>query len=122
MAKIEVRGVQKSYRAADGQEVPAVENVHLAVKEGEFVGLVGPSGCGKSTLLYTIAGFLSPTAGLVLVDGRPVTGPGTDRGIVFQEYALFPWRTVRENIQFGLEYQSLSPGERAARARHCIAF
>jgi len=91
--------------------VPALDAVDLAIREGEFVSIVGPSGCGKSTLLYVVGGFLGAD-GEVLVDGRRIAGPGTDRGIVFQEYALYPWLTVRKNILFGLERQNMSVPER----------
>ncbi|MBI3077991.1 MAG: ABC transporter ATP-binding protein [Deltaproteobacteria bacterium] len=121
MAKIETQGLSKTYRSG-GETTVALNDLTLSVREGEFLTIVGPSGCGKSTLLYIIAGFLKPSAGRVLVDGRPVEAPGTDRGIVFQEYALFPWRTVLDNILFGLEYQALSRPERLARARQYIEF
>ena len=109
-AKVEIRQVSKSYETTDGL-VPALRTVDLAVREGEFVSIVGPSGCGKSTLLYVVGGFLSAD-GEVLVDGRRITGPGTDRGVVFQEYALFPWLTVRKNILFGLERTSIATPDR----------
>ena len=80
----------------------AVEDVSLTIHEGEFISLVGPSGCGKTTLLGMVAGFTEPTAGRLTLDGRPITGPGPDRGVIFQEYAVFPWLTVRDNIAFGL--------------------
>jgi len=85
--------------------VVALQDIHLAIQPGEFVCLLGPSGCGKSTLLNAVAGFELPTAGQISVQGRPITQPGPDRGMVFQEYALFPWMTVAQNIAFGLEVQ-----------------
>lgn len=103
--KIALRGVSKAYDTRSSQ-VFALENIDLVVDEGEFVALVGPSGCGKSTLLYIIGGFL-PAAGDVLINGAPITGPGVDRGIVFQEYALFPWMTVRKNIAYGPKRRGL---------------
>ena len=100
--KIEVQEVSLTY---DGSEeaVQALSGVSLSVSEGSFTCIVGPSGCGKTTLLRTIAGLESPDAGRILVNSEPITEPGLDRGMVFQEYALFPWRTVRGNIRFGLE-------------------
>lgn len=108
--KIEIRKVSKSYET-DGGLVPALQRVDLAIRAGEFVSIVGPSGCGKSTLLYVVGGFLGAD-GAVLVDGARIAGPGTDRGVVFQEYALYPWLTVRKNILFGLERQDMSAPER----------
>ena len=108
--KIEIRGVSKTY-ASDHGPVLALRGTDLTVNEGEFVSIVGPSGCGKSTLLYVVGGFLAAD-GEVAVDGAPIKGPGTDRGIVFQEYALFPWLTVHDNIAFGLERQGLAASER----------
>ncbi|GJE01160.1 ABC transporter ATP-binding protein [Methylobacterium isbiliense] len=82
--------------------LPVVEDVSYDIREGDFVAVIGPSGCGKTTMMNMLAGFQAPTAGRVLLDGRPVTGPGPDRGVMFQEYGVFPWLTVEENIAFGL--------------------
>jgi NitT/TauT family transport system ATP-binding protein len=90
------------------------------VREREFLALLGPSGCGKSTLLYLIGGFLPIETGKIVVDGRPVAGPGPDRGIVFQNFALFPWKTVRKNVLYGLERQGLPRVERETRAQAFI--
>jgi NitT/TauT family transport system ATP-binding protein len=106
-SKIEVQGVSKQFDQA-GSPVQALASLDLAVEEGEFVSIVGPSGCGKSTLLYMLGGFIPASAGRMLVDGRPVTGPGVDRGVVFQEYALFPWLTVFDNIAYGLREAGMS--------------
>jgi NitT/TauT family transport system ATP-binding protein len=105
-SKITVRAVSKTYNS-DAGEVLALQGTDLEVKQGEFVSLVGPSGCGKSTLLYIVGGFLA-ASGTVLIDDKIVDGPGVDRGIVFQEYALFPWLTVRRNILYGPRLQNLS--------------
>ena len=99
---IAVKGVNKIFSSAD-REVVALKDIALDIPQGQFVCLLGPSGCGKSTLLNAIAGFSLPTRGSITADGKTVTGPGPDRGMVFQEYALFPWMTVEKNIAFGLE-------------------
>jgi NitT/TauT family transport system ATP-binding protein len=88
------------------RSVEALRDLSLAVAHGEFVSLVGPSGCGKSTILHVIAGFIAPQSGTVTIDGKPVTGPGADRGVVFQRHNLLPWKTVRENVAFGLKVQN----------------
>ena len=100
--QIHIGKVNKVF-STGGREVVALEDINLEVGSGEFICLLGPSGCGKSTLLNAIAGFSPPTAGSISVDGRAVQAPGPDRGMVFQEYALFPWMTVAKNIAFGLE-------------------
>ncbi|HEX3711020.1 MAG TPA: ABC transporter ATP-binding protein [Pseudolabrys sp.] len=115
-AQIVVNDVSHVYRPPRGREVVALDQVSLAVQNREFVALLGPSGCGKSTLLYLIGGFLPVETGAIEVDGNPVTGPGPDRGIVFQHFALFPWKTVRGNILYGLERQGMPKAEREKRA------
>jgi NitT/TauT family transport system ATP-binding protein len=120
MSQIIVEGVKHTYRPPRGRTVLALDDVSLTVGAREFVALLGPSGCGKSTLLYLIGGFLPNEAGTITVDGKPVGAPGPDRGIVFQHFALFPWKTVRANILYGLERQGLPRLEREARAQAFI--
>ena len=108
--KVHIDHVVKKFNGRNGEMV-ALNGVDLDIHENEFVCVVGPSGCGKSTLLNIIGGLESPTEGQVLVDGKPVQGPGPDRGIVFQQYALFPWLTVEKNVQFGLKLQGKSNEE-----------
>jgi NitT/TauT family transport system ATP-binding protein len=105
-----ISNLSKTFEGSD-QSVPALQDINLVLSQGEFVCLLGPSGCGKSTLLNSIAGFIQPSTGEIVVDGRPVTGPGPDRGVVFQEYAIFPWMTVDRNIAFGLEIKGISGPE-----------
>jgi NitT/TauT family transport system ATP-binding protein len=120
-AKIVVRGLHKVFEdRATGRKTPAIGGLYLSVRAQEFVSLVGPSGCGKSTLLYILGGFVPPTSGDVLIDGQPVGPPGPSRGIVFQEYALFPWLTVIENIMYGIRNKP-SHAARRARAEQLIA-
>jgi NitT/TauT family transport system ATP-binding protein len=118
--QIAVEGVGHVYRPPRGKPVLALEDISLQVQQREFLALLGPSGCGKSTLLYLIGGFLPIEKGAIQVNGAPVKGPGPDRGIVFQHFALFPWKTVRANILYGLERQSMSKAEREQRAQHFI--
>ena len=117
--KLAFRGVGMSYGGL--RRVEALRGADLEVQEGEFVCLLGPSGCGKSTLLHLAAGFLFPTEGSVLVDGRPVSGPGVDRGVVFQQHTLFPWATAAENAGFGPRMRGLAPREVSARADRALA-
>ncbi|MFC0105966.1 ABC transporter ATP-binding protein [Kibdelosporangium aridum] len=117
--KISFRDVHKSFPVKGGM-FTALQGVSLDIADEEFVTVVGPSGCGKSTLLGMAAGLVEPTAGDVLVDGSPVTGPGPERGVIFQQYALFPWLTVRRNVEFGLKLTSLSAAECRHRAERAI--
>jgi NitT/TauT family transport system ATP-binding protein len=119
-AQIVIEGVSHVYRPPRGRAVLALDQVSLEVANREFVALLGPSGCGKSTLLYLIGGFLPVETGAVRVDGKPVSAPGPDRGIVFQHFALFPWKTVRSNILYGLERQGMPKAEREKRAMDFI--
>jgi NitT/TauT family transport system ATP-binding protein len=120
MSQIVIEGVRHQYRPPRGKPVLALEDVSLAVGTREFVALLGPSGCGKSTLLYLMGGFLPIETGKILIDGKPVAGPGPDRGIVFQHFALFPWKTVRANILYGLERQGMKRAQREKRAQDFI--
>ena len=108
--KVHIDHVVKKFNGRGGEMV-ALNGVDMDIHENEFICVVGPSGCGKSTLLNIIGGLDTPTEGKVLVDGKEVDGPGPDRGIVFQQYALFPWLTVEKNVQFGLKLQGKSPEE-----------
>lgn len=121
-AELEIREVSKVYGQGEARDaVRALDRVSLAIEPGEFVSVLGPSGCGKSTLLYIIAGFEQATSGEVRMGGRVVRGPGADRGMVFQDYALFPWRTVLENVAFGPQIRNLSRRECLAIARKYVA-
>ncbi len=110
-----IRGLQKSF-GHNGGRAPVLQDINLEVGAGEFVSLVGPSGCGKSTLLHIIAGLDRADAGEITVNGRVVDGPGTERVAVFQDPSLFPWLTVRENVEFGLKVRGVPPAERRERA------
>jgi NitT/TauT family transport system ATP-binding protein len=114
---IALSGVFRSYANSRGSFTPALQNIDLEIEQGEFVCIVGPSGCGKSTLLHLVAGLDRPTTGEITVDGSPVTGPGTDRILLFQELGLFPWLTVRQNAEFGLKMAGVPKNERTERAR-----
>jgi NitT/TauT family transport system ATP-binding protein len=102
--------INKTFKT-ETKEIIALKNIQLSIPKGQFVCLLGPSGCGKSTLLNTIAGFIEPTSGDITVDLQKIIAPGPDRGMVFQEYALFPWMTVEENIAFGLEIKGINKSE-----------
>src|SRR5262245_38841726 len=119
-AQIVVEEVSHLYRPPTGRPVLALEDISLEVRDREFLALLGPSGCGKSTLLYLVGGFLPVETGRILLDGKPVTAPGPDRGIVFQHFALFPWKTVRANVLYGLERMGLARDEREKRAQSFI--
>ena len=119
-AQIVIEGVSHLYRPPSGRPVLALEQVSLDVRTREFIALLGPSGCGKSTLLYLIGGFLPVETGSISIEGKPVGAPGPDRGIVFQHFALFPWKTVRGNILYGLERMGLARAARETRAQSFI--
>ena len=118
--KLEVDRVSKRYPADHGEGVEALRAISLEVPEGEFVCILGPSGCGKTTLLRIIAGLEAPTAGEIRVDGVPVTGPTPRLGMIFQDYSLYPWRRVIENVAFGLELAGTGKAERLERAREYL--
>jgi NitT/TauT family transport system ATP-binding protein len=113
--KISVQRVSKSFG-----DFVALDDVSLDLADNEFVTVVGPSGCGKTTLMNVLAGLDEPTSGQALVDRVEVTGPGPDRGVIFQQYALFPWLTVRQNVEFGLRTAGVGKAERRAKAEHYI--
>ena len=116
---IAIRGVSKRFAIGDG-EVEALGRIDANIERGQFVCLIGASGCGKTTMLRIIAGFEEPSTGEVLVDGKQITAPGSDRGMVFQDYALFPWLTVRENVAFGPRERGVPEAEAKARVDEFI--
>jgi NitT/TauT family transport system ATP-binding protein len=118
--KISFERVTKAFVTED-TSFTAMEDVSLDVRDGEFMVIVGPSGCGKSTLLDLLAGLTRPTRGRILLDGEPIRGPALDRGIVFQQYALFPWRTALGNVEFGLEAKRVPAEQRREIARDYLA-
>jgi NitT/TauT family transport system ATP-binding protein len=119
--KVQIRDLTIDYVNEDrGERHRAIESLTLDVLENEFLCVVGPSGCGKSTLIAAIAGFLRPAAGELLLDGRRITGPGADRGVVFQEYALLPWKTVIDNVALGLKLRGVPRAERHEIARRFL--
>jgi NitT/TauT family transport system ATP-binding protein len=119
-AQIVIDRVNHVYRPPRGRAVLALSDVSLEVRPREFLALLGPSGCGKSTLLYLVGGFLPIETGRIMVEGKPVSAPGPDRGIVFQHFALFPWKTVRGNVLYGLERRGMPRAEREKRAQSFI--
>jgi len=120
IAKVCLDGISLSYKTNDRSRLLALDDINLQVAAGEFVCIVGPSGCGKSTLLHLIAGLHQATSGSVLVDGRPVPGPGTDRILIFQELGLFPWLTVAENVEFGMKMRGIERAERREKTEYYI--
>ncbi len=117
---LRISGLIKTYGTRSGEVLPALGPVSVDVEAGEFLVVVGPSGCGKTTLLHLLAGFLKPTGGQMLVGGEPIAGPSVDRSVVFQSYALFPWLSVLDNVQFGLRHKQLSKGQRREIALHFL--
>lgn len=117
---LEARKLQKVFDPKSARQLMAIENLSLSVEANEFVCIVGPSGCGKSTLLRIFAGLETPSGGEALMKGRPIAGPGRERGMVFQEYSLMPWRSVEENVWLGLEFSGRSVSDCRAIARRYI--
>ena len=110
--QLRIQNVRLEYEVRGGKNVLAIDDFSIAVPKNEFAVIVGPSGCGKSSLLYLVAGLAEPTGGKILLDDREIVGPGRDRGMVFQSYTLFPWLTVRENVEFGLKRRNVPAEER----------
>ena len=122
MSKLAIEGVSRVFPGVNrGAPTQALQPTNLAIEDNDFITILGPSGCGKSTLLRIVAGLDQPTTGRVLLDGEVVTRPGSDRGMVFQSYTLFPWLTVRENICFGLREKGLLAGKQSEIADYFIA-
>jgi ABC-type nitrate/sulfonate/bicarbonate transport system ATPase subunit len=121
VARLKASNVRKAFQANDGNEYVALADVSLSVSPHEFVSVIGPSGCGKSTFLRIVAGLDQPNAGKIFVDGMQVSRPGADRGMVFQEYALLPWKTALTNVAFGLQIRGIAKEERLSVARQYLA-
>src|SRR5665647_2175282 len=120
VAMIEIDRVSQVFRTSGRQDHLALSEISLTIEDGAFVSILGPSGCGKSTLLYIVGGFVSPTEGVARMKGRAITGPGPDRGPVFQEFALFPWKSVLGNVMYGPRQQGVKPAEAEAQSRALI--
>jgi NitT/TauT family transport system ATP-binding protein len=118
--KLSIRNVGLKYALPNGQEMTAIDDFSIDLGDKEFGVIVGPSGCGKSSLLYLVAGLNEPSSGEILLNGKPVEGPGADRGMVFQSYTLFPWLTVEDNVAFGLKRRGVKPAERRDIVRHYL--
>ncbi len=118
--KLRVEHLTRIFTNKKGETLTALEDINIEVEESEFVVLVGPSGCGKSTLLNILGGLDFATSGTAYIDDRPISGPGSDRGMVFQGYSLFPWLTVEQNVEFGLKMQKVPKRERSETARRYI--
>lgn len=117
---LSLNGVRKTYSGVSSGQFTAIANINLELREHEFVSIIGPSGCGKSTLLRMVAGLESCEEGEIRLQGEKVVGPSSERGLVFQEYALFPWRTVQKNITFGLELKRIAKDQQNATAQQYI--
>jgi NitT/TauT family transport system ATP-binding protein len=119
-AIIEIDRVSQVFQTSSRQDHVALADISLTIEDGAFVSILGPSGCGKSTLLYIVGGFVDPTRGVARMRGKAITGPGPDRGPVFQEFALFPWKTVLGNVMYGPRQQGIKPAEAEAQSRALI--
>ena len=121
MSSVSIQAVSRVFETAKGQRTQALLPVDFEVRDNDFVTILGPSGCGKSTLLRIVAGLDHPSSGRVLLGGRPIEGPGADRGMVFQSYTLFPWLTIEQNIRFGLRERGMPEAQQKERAAYFIA-
>lgn len=121
MSQLSIQGVSRVFETAKGQRTQALLPVDFEVNDNDFVTILGPSGCGKSTLLRIVAGLERPSTGRAILDGRPVEGPGADRGMVFQSYTLFPWLTVAQNIRFGLRERGMNEADQKDRSAYFMA-
>src|SRR3954449_11138629 len=119
-AYIQGRNVNLTFRPPNRSPVRALQNFDIDIEEGEFLSIVGPSGCGKSTFLNVLLGLIRPDSGDVRMQNKPITGPGTDRAMVFQEFGLLPWRTVQHNVELGLELKGMASGERRSVSQRFI--
>jgi NitT/TauT family transport system ATP-binding protein len=119
-AMIEIDHVSQRFQTSGKQSHLALSDINLSIEDGAFVSILGPSGCGKSTLLYIVGGFVNPTEGVAKVKGKPITGPGPDRGPVFQEFALFPWKNVLGNVMYGMRQQGVAKAEAEVRGRKLL--
>jgi NitT/TauT family transport system ATP-binding protein len=119
-AMIEIDHVSQTFQTSGRESHLAISDISLRIEDGAFVSILGPSGCGKSTLLYIVGGFVNPTEGVARVKGKAITGPGPDRGPVFQEFALFPWKNVLGNVMYGLRQQGVPRAEAEAQSRRLI--
>jgi NitT/TauT family transport system ATP-binding protein len=118
--QVEIKDLKKVFSGKGNEQVEALAGIDLSITDNEFVSIVGPSGCGKSTLMEIVGGLTEPSGGEVLIDGEPINGPHPAVGLVFQQESAFPWRTVLENVEFGLEMHGTSKEERRGRARELI--
>lgn len=120
MPTVEYRDVRKDFVTADGEQTSALSDVSFTIRDGEFVSVLGPSGCGKSTLLEITAGLTERTGGEILLDGKPMSWPNRQIGVVFQDSSLFPWRSIRKNVEFGLQLEGVGRAERRERAEETL--